>query len=111
MKDGERRAAIGAYKERRSMPGIYAVRCAASGEVWVGRARDLDAIQNRIWFSLRLGSNPHRTLQAAWKAHGEAAFALEEVERFPDEEPGFALDHVMKERLAHWRDALSAETI
>jgi hypothetical protein len=33
----DRKAAVAAYKERKSACGIYALRCGPSGEVWVGR--------------------------------------------------------------------------
>ena len=40
MQREDRKAAISAYKKREAAAGIYAVRCKASGEVWVeiGRA-------------------------------------------------------------------------
>ena len=109
-KDG-RRAAIDAYKERKAVAGIYAVRCRASGETWVGRAADLDKIQNRLWFTLRQGGNPHRALQAAWRAHGAEAFAFEVLERLPEEASDYLRASALKDRLAHWRDALGAAAI
>ena len=75
MNSEDRKAAITAYKERKNVAGIYAVRCAASGQVWVGQTPNLDTIQNRIWFALRLGSNSNRDLQSAWSAHGGDNFA------------------------------------
>ena len=86
MKGDARKAAIAAYKERKSVAGIYAVRCRATGAVWVGQTPTLDTIQNRIWFTLRLGNNPNRALQQAWTAHGADSFAFEVVERLPEEE-------------------------
>ncbi|MET4040164.1 hypothetical protein ABIC03_001849 [Bradyrhizobium sp. RT6a] len=44
----DRKAAIAAHKERKTVAGVYVVRCAASGEAWVGQAPNLDTIQNRI---------------------------------------------------------------
>lgn len=111
MEQEKRRAAIAAYKERDVIPGIYAVRCTATGECWVGRAPDLLTIHNRLWFSLRLGSCPHRTLQQAWRENGAEAFSFERIEELDSEELGFALDRVMGERLAHWCDQLSARRI
>ena len=49
----DRKAAVAAYKERKAIPGIYAVRCAATGQAWVGQTPDLTTVRNRIWFSLR----------------------------------------------------------
>ncbi len=64
MRAEDRKAAVSAYKEREVESGIYAVRCEASGEVWVGSAPDLSKIQNRLWFTLRQGTNTHRSLQS-----------------------------------------------
>lgn len=84
----DRKAAIAAYKERKVIGGIYAVRCRATDRRWIGWAPNLSTIQNRLWFALRLGTSPHRTLQAAWTEHGGESFVLEEVERLDEEEFG-----------------------
>jgi hypothetical protein len=111
MTNEQRRAALAAYKQRGTTAGIYAVRCAASGLRWVGAANDLDKIQNRLWFGLRLGSSPHRSLQAAWNGHGGDGFTFEEVERLDDDLEPYFRDRLLKERLAHWRTLLRAEPI
>jgi hypothetical protein len=49
----DRKAAIAAYKERKTAVGIYVVRCEATGEAWVGQALDLEKVPNRIWFTLQ----------------------------------------------------------
>ena len=66
----DRKAAIAAYKERKTIAGIFVIRCKASAEAWVGQTPNLEKIQNRIWFTLRQGSHTCRSLQAAWTAHG-----------------------------------------
>lgn len=111
MEGRERKAAIAAYKEREAEAGIYAVRCAASGCCWVGATRDLPAIRNRHWFTLRQRSHPRPALQAAWDAHGPDAFAFEVVERleFGEEEGEYVRASRLKDRLAHWRAALGGE--
>ena len=111
MTTGERKAAKAAYRERRSAAGIYAVRCAASGQVWVGAAPNLDAIQNRIWFSLRHLGSAFRPLQAAWKEHGEERFTFEELERLADDLNPILLRDLLKARAAHWQQTLRAEAI
>lgn len=111
MKGEARKAAISAYKERKVAAGIYAVRCVATGQRWVGRAPDLSTVQNRLWFTLRHGSHPRRTLQAAWHEHGADSFTLEDVERIEDEAIGYVRDRILKDRLAHWCAALGAEAI
>ena len=107
----DRKAAIAAYKERKTIAGIFVVRCAASGQAWVGQAPNLETIQNRIWFSLRQGSHTCRSLQAAWNAHGEAALSFAECEPLEDEESAYVRNALLKERLLHWRDELKAEMI
>jgi hypothetical protein len=107
----DRKSAIAAYKERKAAAGIYVVRCAASGEAWVGQATDLAKIQNRVWFTLRQGGHPCRSLQAAWSAHGEGGLTLGECERLDDEETAYVRNALLRERLLHWQAELGAEAI
>ena len=107
----DRKAAIAAYKERKTFGGIYVVRCAVSGDVWVGQAPNLETIQNRIWFTLRQGGHPCRSLQAAWNAHGEAGLTFAECERLKDEESTYVRNALLKERVQHWRTELKAVAI
>ncbi|HEY9211469.1 MAG TPA: GIY-YIG nuclease family protein [Ancylobacter sp.] len=111
MRTEDRKAAVNAYKERKIERGLYAVRCTSSGEVWIGGAPDLSKIQNRLWFTLRQGLNTHRSLQAAWNAHGAEAFTFEIIERLDEEEIGYVRERVMKERIAHWAGQLQAVRI
>ena len=57
MKTEARKAAIAAYKETKSTPGIFALRCTATGAAWVGRAADLATIRNRLTFTLARGAH------------------------------------------------------
>ena len=107
----DRKAAVAAYKERKAIPGIFAVRCAATGQVWVGQTPDLTTVSNRIWFSLRQDCSRNPSLQAAWNAQGGEGFALDELERLDDEDRGYVLDADVKARLAHWRTTLDAQAI
>ncbi|ABY29161.1 GIY-YIG nuclease family protein [Methylorubrum extorquens] len=111
MRTEDRKVAVNAYKKREVEGGIYAVRCVASGEVWVGGAPDLSKIQNRLWFTLRQGTNTHRSLQSTWNAHGAEAFSFEIIERLDAEEIGYVRDRVMRERLVHWAEQLQAVRI
>ena len=76
MKVDDRKAAIAAYKKRKSAAGIYAIRCVPTGQSWVGQTLNLETIQNRIWFSLRAGGHSNRELQRAWVAHGAGCLRL-----------------------------------
>lgn len=102
MTTQDRRAALTAYKERKVEAGIYALRCTATDELWIGKAPDLATIWNRLSFTLRQGDNPHRALQQAWTAHGADAFTFEIIERLSEDDLRFGRDHALKRRLAHW---------
>lgn len=86
MKGEDRKAAIAAYRERKSQPGIYAIRGPSEGQIWVGSAPDLATIQNRMWFMLEQKACAYRSLQEAWTALGKASFTFEIVEQVDDED-------------------------
>ena len=106
-----RRDLLRDYKERKSVVGVYAMRCVPTGEVWTAGSRNLDAQQNSLWFGLRTGGHHlNRPMQAAWAAHGEAGFSFEVLERIEDEAltPQGVLDH-LKTRERHWLATLGAK--
>jgi hypothetical protein len=112
MDQQARKAAVAAFKERKSQPGIYALTCRPTSQKWVGRASDLATIWNRLSVALRMASTPHRSLQAAAKEHGEGAFDFEVMERIEEPNASPALVWaILKRRLEHWRDALGAIAI
>ncbi|SKA12481.1 GIY-YIG nuclease family protein [Consotaella salsifontis] len=108
MKSEERKAAVAEYKKRKVASGIFALRCSADGQIWVGRAPDVSKIENRLWFTLERGASINRTLQASWQQHGRKAFAIEIVEHLEEESDPYLRESVAKERLAFWRASLSA---
>ena len=75
-----RKAAVSAYKERKAVAGVYAIRCAATGGQWVGAAPDLSTIWTRRSFALRQGVEMNRALQSAWNALGRK-FRLQDPRR------------------------------
>jgi len=107
----DRKAAIAAYKERKTIAGIFVIRCKASAETWVGQTPNLEKIQNRIWFTLRQGSHPCRSLQTAWTTHGPDSLTFEECERLDEEETAYIRDALLKERMLHWRAELNADAV
>ncbi len=111
MKTEDRKAAIAAYKKRKSTAGIFAVRCAATGQAWVGQTLNLDTVQNRIWFSLRTGGHSNRELQSAWSTQGAENFGFEALERMSEEELPYLRDTLLKERFLHWRSLLKGSAI
>jgi hypothetical protein len=107
-----RKALLQAYKEKPASPGVFALRCTASGQVWVQSSLNLESQSNRIWFSLRLGTHRNAAAQAAWNQHGAATFAFEVLERIvePDLEP-YVLAARLKARTLHWRTELGAPAL
>ena len=111
MMKEERKAAVAAYKERARPAGIYRLHCTATGETWIGQNPDLEAIQNRLSFMLRLGSHRTVSLQKAWQDHGVENFQFEVLERVSDDEPIHDLRDHLKRRLAHWQQELGAPLV
>jgi hypothetical protein len=106
-----RKAAVAAYKEQKPGCGVFAVICGATGEVWVGQSRNLDAQQNGLWFALRHGGSPYRSLQAAWNRHGADEFRFEELERLREDFPALSLSDELKRRQSIWTARLQASAL
>jgi hypothetical protein len=70
-----RKDAARKFKARKPPCGVYAVRSTTTGQVWVGSFANLEAMRNRLWFSLRQGLHRDRKLQEEWNAHGELQLA------------------------------------
>jgi hypothetical protein len=111
MKPQDRKAAIATYKERGPAYGVYAVICNATGEAWVGRSRHVDTQQNGLWFSLKLGTSPHMSLQAIWDQHGEGDFRFEELERLREDYPALSRWDELKKRQDIWKARLDASCL
>lgn len=111
METRARRAAAAAYKERKVEGGVYAVRCVPTGQIWVGQWPNLEAVQTRLWFTLRHGRHPRGELLAAWRTHGEEQFSFEVLERIENEKSEYLQSAKLKERVEHWRMQLRAAPI
>ncbi|HEY1225343.1 MAG TPA: GIY-YIG nuclease family protein [Brevundimonas sp.] len=107
----DRKALTAAYKERKSVAGVFAVLCTATGQAWVGQSRHIDTQQNGLWFALRQGGSPWRDLQQAWNAHTEADFRFEQLDRLSPDVTPLTRDMELKERAARWRDRLGAASL
>ena len=109
MDKQSRREALRQYKEQTPAVGVFAVRCAATGEAWVSTSRNLGQQQNGVWFSLRTGGHPNRAVQAAWNAHGAEAFGFEVLEAIEvaDLTP-LSIEARLKDAEQAWRERLSA---
>lgn len=112
MERPDRKAAVATYRQRKVEAGIYVIRCSASDGVWTGAASDVTTIRNRVWFTLRQGANPHRTLQEAWRQHGEDAFSLEIVESFDcDDETPASRNRKLRDGVSAWAERLGAAKV
>jgi len=98
----QKKEAINKFKERKCLLGVFAVRCAASGRVWVGSSRNLDATRNSVWFSLRHGSHRDKPLQDEWNELGEPAFEYEVLEKLEDDAPPLLVPDLLKDMKHRW---------
>jgi hypothetical protein len=110
MERSARRAAVATYREIKPTAGVYAVRCAATEEIWVGRSANLAAQRNSLEFQLRHGPN-NPAMRAAWLAHGADAFAFEILEAAPTTLTASGRTDFQKRRAEHWRATLGAAAI
>ena len=106
-----RKLATAAYKERKPAYGVYAIICNATGQAWVGQSRHVDTQQNGLWFTLKHGGSPHRSLQAAWNTHGGDEFRFEELDRLSDGFSALLRPDELKRRQALWAARLQAEPL
>ncbi|HEY5364299.1 MAG TPA: GIY-YIG nuclease family protein [Aestuariivirga sp.] len=111
MDKQDRKLAISRYKERKSISGVYAVICTATGEVWVGTTRNLEAQKNSLWFALKMKSSPFGNLQQAWNSHGEKEFKFEELDRLKDDFSDLLRSDELKKRRTLWAARLQAVTL
>lgn len=111
MTSADRKALIADYKDRETIAGVFAVICSATGRAWVGASRHIDTQQNGLWFSLKMGSSPFKTLQAEWNAHGADSFRFEQLDRLSPDLSDMARKDELKKRAALWAVRLDAEAL
>ncbi len=111
MEPGARKAASREFKERKPIRGVFAVRSTTTGRAWVGSFPNLEAMRNRLWFTLGQGAHRDRALQKEWDAHGEGALEFEILEKFDDEMSAIEVSDGLKERKRHWAARLGARTL
>ena len=109
MADQRKRDLIRAYKEKTPKRGACAVRCTATGQVWVLASPNLEAQERSTWFMLKSGSHINRTLQQTWNTEGEQAFHFEILATLDDSERSdYALKADLKELETTWLGKLQA---
>src|SRR5258706_14824661 len=102
-----RKEAVRQYKERKTPRGTFAVRCTATGQVWVDSSPNLDAARNGAWFFLRHRYHHNKALQAEWNTHGEEAFQYEILEKLDDDVSAIGVSDILKEKKRDWAAQLS----
>ena len=85
--------------------------CSATGQVWVGKSRHIDTEQNGLWFALRHGGSPYRSLQAEWTAHGPEDFRFEQLDRLPEDISDLRRKDELAGRAKLWIARLGAEAL
>ena len=106
-----RKEATRKFKEKIVLAGAYAVRCTATGHVWVGASRNLDATKNGLWSGLFTGLHREKTLQEEWAAHGETAFQYEVLESLGEDVDPLNMWDLLKEKKKKWVAELGAEPL
>ncbi len=110
MDRSERKAAVSAYKERKPVAGVYAIRCAATDGQWVGAAPDFPR------------SGPAARSRSGKASRRTARFSPPGTFTGPKVSPSrsskrssreltYGRERALKERIAHWREALGAAAI
>lgn len=111
MTSADRKALIADYKDRETVAGVFAVICSATGRAWVGQSRHIDTQQNGLWFALKLGSSPYRSLQGEWNAHASEDFRFEQLDRLSPDMSDMTRKDELKKRAALWTARLNAEIL
>lgn len=93
------------YKNRKPEMGVISFRCKATGEVFLGIAKDIQANFNSTRFKLTANYHPNKRLQELWNRYGEKDFELSVLKRLKYEDP--LKDHT--EELEELRDQCFAE--
>lgn len=76
---------------------IYQIRCLPTAEVYVGSTTQrIEARFGHHRSRLRAGWHRSRRLQAAWRKHGESAFAFDVIEVVPERERSVAEHRAMR---------------
>lgn len=106
-----RRQIADEFKERKVPQGIYAIRCTATGDVWVGSSTNLNAVQNSQWFQLRGGLHRAASLQQTWTHHTEQVFVFEVLEQLDDDVSPLLLSDLLRDKRKVWIQNLQAQAL
>ena len=57
--------------------GVLAVKNTISGKQFIQGSLNIEALENKLKFSLNIGQYPHKELQADWNEYGQSSFIFE----------------------------------
>ena len=80
MKNQNRKQLLEAYKERKIVGGICAIKNTANGKMFLSGVTDLQGSKNRFEFSQATGSCVDFKLQKDWDKFGKEVFIFEVLE-------------------------------
>ncbi len=80
VEHGRQKELKNSYKDKPETGGIYLIRCAGSGQVWLKAAQNLQGRINRFNFSVLTGACPESDLRADWEKYGPQSFSLTVLE-------------------------------
>lgn len=99
------------FKERKPAKGVFALRCTATGQVWVAASGNLKATETGQLFMLGNGSHINKEMQAAWDEQGAQSFTFEVLETFDEDAPDLTVRDLSRQRPKYWMKELGAEMV
>lgn len=113
MDERGKKEKLAAYKERKVVGGILAIKNSANGKTLLLSTTDMQGSKNRFAFSQQTGGCIHMKLQKDWIAFGAGVFALEvldELNKKPTQTDGEFGDDI-KALEAMWLDKFDAASL
>lgn len=86
MDKQSRKEITDAYKNRRAVGGVFAVRNSANGKSLVQYAVDINGSKNRFEFSQATGGCAYKPLETDFKKYGNSVFTFEILEQIEQKE-------------------------
>src|SRR5208337_4408427 len=97
-------------KLRKVTRGVFALRCTASGEAWIGTG-DLNSSRTGLWFMLRNGMHHNKAIQEAWDSHGADAFQFDVLVSLEEDLSPMTIKDSLREGQKHWMKELGARQV
>ena len=94
----KRRELMESYKSRHPEMGVVAIRCTATGDVFVGASKDTKADINSNRFKLASGSHRNRELAQLWSRYVESVLDYDD----PAEDHGEELEALVVQALTKY---------